>query len=103
MSKRRGQRPKQAKISTYVTVAFAEDVELAKQYKRLLNASDIPVAIKSHADLPASFPGVAVLVPESHLDEAHIMIESHGSSDSFYDLAFEDDDYDSDEDECEIF
>lgn len=77
-------------LEEFVTVAFAEDMELAKQYKKLLNESEIPAAIKPQSDSTSNYPGVAVMVPENHLDEAHLLIESQGSHDSFYDLAFHD-------------
>lgn len=77
-----------------VTVAFAEDIDLATQYKELLNDNDIPAAIKSRPDPDVSFQGIAVMVPEDYLDEAHILIEDQNSIGDFYDLAFGEDDYD---------
>lgn len=85
-------------MNDFVTVAFAEDMELAKQYKEMLKESEIQSVIKAPNDL-SSFPGIAVMVSENDLDEAHVLIESQGSSDSFFDLAFsEDDSNDLDED-----
>ena len=77
-----------------VTVAFAEDIELATQYKELLNNNDIPAAIKTRPDPEVSFQGIAVMVPEDYLDEAHVLIEDQNSIGDFYDLAFSEDDYD---------
>lgn len=76
-------------LKEFVTVAFAEDVDLAKQYKKLLNDNNIPAAIKTQPESPSSsFPGIAVMVPEDHLDEAHILIEAEGSYNDFYDMVF---------------
>ncbi len=98
-----------AHLQDFVTVAFAEDMELAKQYKKMLKESEIPAVIKVPSDSSA-FPGIAVMVPEDDLDEAHVMIESQGANDSFYDLAFKDDEYedldeefDHDDDRDETF
>ena len=77
-------------LKEFVTVAFAEDIDLAKQYKKMLDESEIPAAIKAPTD-SSTYPGIAVMVPEDHLDEAHVLIESQGSNDSFYDLAFQED------------
>jgi len=76
-------------LHDFVTVAFAEDMELAKQYKRMLDECDIPAAISDTND-SSHAPGIAVMVPEDYLDEAHILIESRSSNDSFYDLALSD-------------
>lgn len=83
------QRKKSHQSSTslheFVTVAFAEDMELAKQYKNILNESDIPAIIRDTHDSTYT-PGIAVMVSEDHLDEAHVLIESQSSHESFYDL-----------------
>ena len=45
-----------------------------------------------------STKGIAVMVPEDSLDEAHVVIESQDAYDDFYDLALEDEednDFDS--------
>ena len=93
MSGRKRRRSTQTAVKEFVTVAFAEDVELAKQYKKLLKNNDIPAAVKARTDPSTTFPGIAVMVPEDYLDDAHHLIESQGSNDSFYDLAFEDNGY----------
>jgi len=84
--KRTGRTP----VKEFVTVAFAEDMELAKQYKKLLNEDEIPVAIKAPTAAEASehLPGIAVMVPEDNLDEAHLLIESQGSYGDFYEMVF---------------
>ncbi len=80
-------------LKELVTVAFAEDVELASQYKQLLNDNDIPAAVKSRPDPDIPYQGIAVMVPEDYLDEAHVIIESQSSIGDFYDLAFDDENY----------
>ena len=77
-------------LKEFVTVAFAEDMELAKQYKKLLNEDEIPVAIKAPTAAESSehLPGIAVMVPEDNLDEAHLLIESQGSYGDFYEMVF---------------
>ena len=87
-------------LKELVTVAFAEDAELAAQYKQLLNDNDIPAAVKSKPDQDAPFQGIAVMVPEDYLDEAHVIIEAQSSIGDFYDLAFDDDNYDYFADAC---
>ena len=71
-----------------VTVAFAEDMDLAKEYRDMLKENEIPCAIKAKSDPGSDFDGVAILVPEDFLDEAHELIESKSSVADFYDLAF---------------
>ncbi len=83
----------QNSLKEFVTVAFAEDMELAKQYKKLLNDGDIPAAVRSQHDDDSGFPGIAVMVPEDHIDEAHVLIESQGAYNDFYDMVFHDDEY----------
>ena len=88
-------------MKEFVTVAFAEDMELAKDYKKLLNDDNIPVAIKDQPDSSSGYHGIAVLVPEEYLDEAHVLIESQGVYTDFYDMVFADndsEDWDIDED-----
>ncbi len=75
------------------TVASDADMDIARQYKKILTENDIPVAIKIQRDTP-TFNSVAVMVPEDFLDEAHMLIESQSSHDSFYDLSFNDDNID---------
>jgi len=88
-------------LKEFVTVAFAEDMELAKQYKKMLIDDDIPTVIKAQPESSSGFPGIAVMVPEDHLDEAHVLIESQGAYTDFYDMAFQEqenitDDFDND-------
>ncbi len=93
---RKRKETRQNSLKEFVTVAFAEDMELAKQYKKLLNDGDIPAAVKSQPDATGGFPGIAVMVPEDHIDEAHVLIESQGAYNDFYDMVCHDDDDDDD-------
>ena len=54
-------------VKEFVTVAFAEDMDLAKEYKELLAKENIPVSIKTQPE-SSSYSGIAVMVPEDHLD-----------------------------------
>ena len=81
-------------LKDLVTVAFAEDMDLARQYKTLLNENEIPAAVRTQSNPALSYQGVAVLVPEDFLDEAHVIIESQACMGDFYDMAFMDDEYD---------
>ncbi len=93
-NRRKRKETRQNSLKEFVTVAFAEDMELAKQYKKLLNDEDIPAAVRSRPDAAGGFPGIAVMVPEDHIDEAHVLIESQGAYNDFYDMVFHDDDDD---------
>ena len=88
-------------LQELTTVAFAEDTELAKQYKQMLNENEIPVVIKPRADSEPTFPGIAVMVPEEYLDEAHVLIEAESSNETFYDVVYRDDE--SEEADEDIF
>lgn len=96
MAKRPQKRRKsQTNVQELVIVAFAEDLEQAKDYKTLLQANDIPSTIKEQTEDSAEAHGFAVMVPEDFLDEAHVVIESQDAYDDFYDIAIEDQDDDS--------
>lgn len=90
----------QTNVQELVMVAFAEDWEQAKDYETLLKSNDIPVIIKEQDESEQSeVKGIAVMVPEEFLDEAHVVIESQDAYDDFYDFALEDEDegdFDSD-------
>jgi len=77
-------------VKEFVTVAFAEDIDLARQYKKLLNDNDIPATVRTPEESQEPAPGVAVMVPEDFLDEAHVLIESQGAYGDFYDFVFHD-------------
>ena len=94
-------------LDELVAVAYAEDRELAEQYKEVLNENDIPAAVKANPDDGTPYKGIAVMVSEDDLDEAHVLIESRNSVADFFDMAFGDDlGRDSsmfDEDDDELF
>lgn len=81
-------------LQEFVAVTFAEDMSQARDYKNLLRKNDIPATIKRESTQWGNSRGVAVMVPEDCLDEAHILIESRDLNDDFYDFAFDNDDDD---------
>lgn len=83
----------------FITVAFVEDSERAKECKTLLDNNDIPVIVKNNYDRETDSRTIAIMVPEDRLDEAHVIIESQNAYDDFYEFAAEDeDDIDHDDD-----
>ncbi len=91
----------QAKLQGYVVVAFAEDMEQAREYKTLLEVNDVAAIINEQQEQSLGSKEITVMVPEDFLDEAHVIIESQHTYDDFYDFAVEDED-DGDFDE-ELF
>jgi len=88
-----------AKLQDFVVVTIAEGLEQAKNYETLLKNNDIPAMIREQPEQSMSAKGIAVMVPEDFLDEAHVVVESQDAYDDFYDLTLEDqddDDLDSD-------
>jgi len=96
MAKNRKKSSHQA-VQELVTVAFAEDMEQAQDYRQLLRENDIPAVIKKTTRTPDA-QGFAVMVPEDYLDEAHVIIESQNAYRDFCEYAFDDDDVFCDED-----
>ena len=91
MAKRyRKKQDSQGKLQDFVVVTFVEDLEQAKEYETLLEANDIPAVINEQNEQPDGTKGIAVMVPEDFLDEAHVVIESQDAYDDFYDFALED-------------
>ncbi|MDD5063887.1 MAG: DUF2007 domain-containing protein [Phycisphaerae bacterium] len=87
-----------------IVVTFAEDMEQAKEYESLLSANGIPAMIKGQSGESADTDGIAVMVPEDYLDEAHVVIESQDAYDDFYDFALEDEDEEDEGDfDSELF
>ena len=89
----------QTKLRELVIVAFAEDLDQAKDYETLLKNNYIPAIINEQNDESTNTKCFAVMVPEDFLDEAHVVIESQDAYDDFYDFTLEDeenDDFDSD-------
>ena len=79
----------QAKLQGYVVVAFAEDMEQAREYKTLLEVNDVAAIISEQQEQSLGSKEIAVMVPEDFLDEAHVIIESQDAYDDFYDFAVE--------------
>ena len=92
----------QAKLEGFVVVAFAEDMEQAREFKALLEANDIPTTMSEQDEQSVAANEIAVMVPEDFLDEAHVIIESQHAYDDFYDFALEDEG-DSDFDDDDFF
>jgi hypothetical protein len=89
----------QAKLQDFVIVTIVEDFEQAKEREALLRNNDIPAVVKQQGEESADTKGIAIMVPEEFLDEAHVVIESQDAYDDFYDYALEDEDeadFDSD-------
>ena len=80
----------QAKLQDFVVVTFVEDLEQAKEYETLLEANEIPAVVNEQNEQPDGTKGIALMVPEEFLDEAHVVIESQDAYDDFYDFALED-------------
>lgn len=93
MAKRPGKNQKpQTNVSELVVIAFVQDIDQAKEYELLLQNNDIPTVLKKQKEPSENNEGFAVMVPEEYLDEAHVIIESQGAYDDFYDFAVEDED-----------
>ncbi|MHC4641377.1 MAG: putative signal transducing protein [Planctomycetota bacterium] len=89
----------QSDLQDFVVVTCVEDTEQAKEYLTLLKANDIPAVINEQYEQSNGTKGIAVMVPEDFLDEAHVVIESQDAYDDFYDFSLEDetdDDFGSD-------
>ena len=82
----------QAEVKDLVVVTLLSDADQAREYETLLKLNDIQAVVKEQFDLNGDSKGVAILVPEDYLDEAHVVIESQDAYDDFYDLALEDED-----------
>ena len=84
---------KAADVKEFVTVAFAEDMELARQYQELLEDNEITAKVKRQPNMAESgFSDIAIMVPEESLDEAHALISERASYDDFFEMAFDDQD-----------
>jgi len=82
----------QAKLQDFVVVTFVENLEQAREYETLLKTNDIPTLISEQSEESMDSKGIAIMVPEDFLDEAHVIIESQDAYDDFYDFALEDQD-----------
>jgi hypothetical protein len=79
----------QANLQGFVVVAFAGDLEQAREYESMLKANDIPASIDQQYEQSTGVKEIAVMVPEEFIDEAHVVIESQDTYDDFCDLAVE--------------
>ena len=102
-AKSRESQKSQTNLPELIIVTFAEDMEQAKEYETLLEANGIPATIKEQGGESADTDGIAVMVPEDYLDEAHVVIESQDAYDDFYDFALEDEDEDEGDFDSELF
>ena len=92
MPKRRQKADKtQTDVKELVIATLTDDLEEAKEHEVLLKASDIPAMVRRQKGDDGDQTEFAVMVPEEFLDEAHVVIESQGEYDDFYDLSFDDD------------
>lgn len=92
----------QGNLKDVVVVAVVDDMEQAREYETLLRLNDIPAIIKEQLDPTGNKTGVAIMVPEDFLDEAHVVIESQDAYDDFYDFSMDEDeemDFGGDDDE----
>ena len=87
---------KNTALAEYVTVAIAEDMELAEEYKGVLNSSEIPTVLSTQRGGDSEILGVAVMVPEQSSESAAAIIESQQVFDDFLDVAFNSDEEDGD-------
>jgi len=89
--KNRKQNNSHATVTDLVTVAFAEDMELARQYQELLEDNGISARVKRQPEMAESgFSDIAIMVPEESLDEAHTLIAERSSYDDFFDMVMDD-------------
>jgi hypothetical protein len=78
-----------ADIKNLVTVAYAEDMDLAEYYKRMLLDNSIPVAVKRVPDSEKTqFSDIAVMVPEEFIDQAYSFLAQQAACDDFFDMVF---------------
>ena len=90
-------------LHDYVTVAVAEDIDLANEYRDVLAKNDIPAVTAAQRSRSAMTSAIAVMVPENFLEQAQEIIEYHQEFDHFIDDAFNDPDSWQDEPDMEYF
>lgn len=88
----------QSYLQGLVVVALTKDMEQAREYETLLKVNDIPAVVVEPDEQAMEAKDIAVMVPEEHIDEAHVIIESQDAYDDFYDIASEEDEDISDMD-----
>ncbi|HBG28490.1 MAG: hypothetical protein A2Y10_10680 [Planctomycetes bacterium GWF2_41_51] len=79
-------------LEDYVTIAIAEDVDLANDYCDILIKNHIPAVTATQKSYSSNIIGTAVMVPDSFFEQAQEVIESQQCLDSFLDDAFNDTD-----------
>lgn len=79
----------QTSLEGYVVAVFTNDQEQAREYQALLKAENIPAVVKHPEFDESEIKGIAVMVPEDSIDEAHVVIESQDAYDDFYDFVLE--------------
>ena len=85
----------QVKVQDYVVVTVVDDHDLARDLETLLKSNDIDTRIQEESS--ESSDNYSILVPEEHIDEAHVIVESQDAYDDFYDYSVEDEnDFESD-------
>jgi len=82
-------------LEDYVTVAIAEDVDLANDYRDILIKNNIPAITATQKSYSQAVIGTAVMVPEHLLDQAQKIVESEQNFDNFLDDAFNDSEWDN--------
>jgi len=87
--KKNAKRPGRASMKEFVTVAFAEDFELACQHKKMLEENGICAIVKQPDSSGTGGPGIPVMVSEEDLDQAHALIASQASFEKFFDVFFQ--------------
>ncbi len=93
MTKRRKNKKNQTDLKELVVIAYAEDLEHAKDYETLLKNNEIPVMIKQRENTQTDGQKtIAVMVPEEYADEAHVIVESQDAYDDFYELGIDEED-----------
>jgi hypothetical protein len=72
----------------YIPLLYARNIEEAEYYQNLLKEHEIPVMIdEEYADVidpAATEPGIPVLVPDDHLDEAEAILDQEESIDEVF-------------------
>ncbi len=93
MTKRRKNKKSQTDLKELIVIAYAEDLEHAKDYETLLKNNEIPVMIKQREDAQTGGKKtIAVMVPEEYADEAHVIVESQDAYDDFYEVGIDEED-----------
>lgn len=80
------------KINEMVAAAYPQDMEQAHDFLDLLRASDIPAVIREREIGDIDDAAIKIMVPQSYIEEAAVIIESIESYDDFYGIDFDDDD-----------